>query len=166
MTSRISAALSNKSNMRAFAFLSLLCCMTIFWLGDEINLAHSSISPHESQPRSLSLFGSGSDADIAAQMAQAPQPEFDINAVVDNGPGVGQTPNEEYSYVPWNGIDQAEWCQAPVEDVLPYEDCKWDSFVFEFGVHGGLTNALHFILKGEHITLLYYVVEVVVLIVI
>ena len=54
-----------------------------------------------------------------------------------------------YSYVEWHGIDHAEWCQAPIDPPLPYEDCAWGSFVFQFGVHGGLTNALHFILKGK-----------------
>ena len=56
----------------------------------------------------------------------------------------------QYSQVPWDGIENAEWCRAPVEPRLPYDDCQWDSFVFEFGVHGGLTNALHFVLKGTY----------------
>ena len=57
----------------------------------------------------------------------------------------------QYSQVPWDGIENAEWCRAPVEPRLPYDDCQWDSFVFEFGVHGGLTNALHFVLKGTYV---------------
>ena len=52
------------------------------------------------------------------------------------------------STVPWSGIQNAEWCQASTEPRLPYEDCEWDTWIFKFGVHGGLTNALHFILKG------------------
>ncbi len=50
------------------------------------------------------------------------------------------SPYKKTSNVPWNGIENAEWCQAPVEDPLPYENCRWDSFVFQFGVHGGLTK--------------------------
>jgi len=49
---------------------------------------------------------------------------------------------------PWAGIQSAQWCLAPEDPPLPYDDCKFDSFVFRFGVHGGLTNALHFLMKG------------------
>lgn len=60
----------------------------------------------------------------------------------------GYTASGIRSNVPWSGIEKAEWCQAPSEPPLAYEDCQWDTWVFKFGVHGGLTNALHFILKG------------------
>ena len=60
-----------------------------------------------------------------------------------------RTATSTTSDVPWNGIKEAEWCMDPKDPPLPYDDCKWNSFLFEFGVHGGLTNALHFILKGE-----------------
>lgn len=46
------------------------------------------------------------------------------------------------------GIENAEWCKPPTEDPLPYEECKFKDSIFRIGVHGGLTNALHFILKG------------------
>jgi len=55
---------------------------------------------------------------------------------------------EEKSNVPWEGIENAQWCQAPTEEPLPYYNCEWYSFVFRIPVYGGLTNALHFIMKG------------------
>ena len=50
--------------------------------------------------------------------------------------------------MPAQDILQSEWCKAPSEPPLPYDKCRWDSMVMRFGVYGGLTNALHFILKG------------------
>lgn len=57
-------------------------------------------------------------------------------------------PFEQKSNVPWNGIENAEWCQAPTAPPLPFDECKWRSFAFRFPADGGLTNALHFIMKG------------------
>mmetsp|Transcript_26394 Transcript_26394/g.39025 ORF Transcript_26394/g.39025 Transcript_26394/m.39025 type:complete len:417 (+) Transcript_26394:75-1325(+) len=54
----------------------------------------------------------------------------------------------EQSNVPWSGIENAEWCQSPTEPPLPYGNCEYDSWVFRIPVYGGLTNALHFIMKG------------------
>ena len=51
-------------------------------------------------------------------------------------------------FEPAQDILQSEWCSAPTEPPIPYDKCRWDSMVMRFGVYGGLTNALHFILKG------------------
>ena len=51
-------------------------------------------------------------------------------------------------FEPAQDILQSEWCTAPTEPPIPYDRCRWDSMVMRFGVYGGLTNALHFILKG------------------
>lgn len=53
--------------------------------------------------------------------------------------------NSRYTF---SGIQNAEWCKPPTEDPLPYDQCKFTDSIFRIGVHGGLTNALHFILKG------------------
>ena len=53
--------------------------------------------------------------------------------------------NSKYFFT---GIENAEWCNPPTEEPLPYEQCKFTDSIFRIGVHGGLTNALHFILKG------------------
>ena len=53
--------------------------------------------------------------------------------------------------VPFDGILTSEWCLEPSEPPIPYDRCRYDdkySILFRFGVYGGLTNALHFILKG------------------
>ena len=63
------------------------------------------------------------------------------------------SPYKKTSNVPWDRVENAEWCQAQFEDPLPYyENCRWDSFVFQFGVHGGLTNALYLFprVSSEH----------------
>ena len=51
----------------------------------------------------------------------------------------------------FDGISTSEWCLEPSEPPIPYDRCRYDdkySILFQFGVYGGLTNALHFILKG------------------
>ena len=64
---------------------------------------------------------------------------------------------------PFNGIENSEWCKEPAEPPIPYDDCQFNAIMFRFGVYGGLTNALHFILKGaiwamqEHIC--FYITE-------
>lgn len=56
--------------------------------------------------------------------------------------------NEGEGDVPFDGIMKSEWCLAPAYEPLPFEDCKFTDFMFRFPANGGLTNALHFILKG------------------
>eukprot|EP00551_Chaetoceros_affinis_P014545 CAMPEP_0203703576 /NCGR_PEP_ID=MMETSP0091-20130426/43669_1 /ASSEMBLY_ACC=CAM_ASM_001089 /TAXON_ID=426623 /ORGANISM="Chaetoceros affinis, Strain CCMP159" /LENGTH=389 /DNA_ID=CAMNT_0050578279 /DNA_START=333 /DNA_END=1502 /DNA_ORIENTATION=- len=48
----------------------------------------------------------------------------------------------------FDGIENCEWCKASEYPPLPYDKCKHKDFLFRFGVYGGLTNALHFLLKG------------------
>ena len=48
----------------------------------------------------------------------------------------------------FSGIENAEWCKPPTEEPLTYDECRFKDSIFRIGVHGGLTNALHFILKG------------------
>lgn len=89
-------------------------------------------------------------------------PQFDVNQLmapeqitIDKRHRNQSIDQKDYD-VPWSGIENAEWCKPPAEPQLPYEDCQWDSFVLEFGVHGGLTNALHFILKGMFLLMSLY----------
>ena len=42
----------------------------------------------------------------------------------------------------------SEFCRPPLEDPLPYEKCSNRTLVYRYGVYGGMTNALNFILKG------------------
>lgn len=42
----------------------------------------------------------------------------------------------------------AEWCLPPNSPPLQYDDCPNKSKLYKYGVYGGLTNALGFILKG------------------
>lgn len=60
---------------------------------------------------------------------------------------LGTTPRES-SHVVFTGIETAEWCKEPEFPKIDYKKCKHQDFLFRFGVYGGLTNALHFILKG------------------
>ena len=48
----------------------------------------------------------------------------------------------------FTGIRNSEWCLPPVEEPLPFDKCRHSDTIFRIGVHGGLTNAIHFILKG------------------
>jgi len=48
----------------------------------------------------------------------------------------------------YDGIENSEWCMAPTVDPLPYEQCKFDNFVFRLAFNGGLTNAFGYVLKG------------------
>ena len=42
----------------------------------------------------------------------------------------------------------AEWCKPHPAPLLPYDDCENREVVYKFGVWGGLTNALGFLMKG------------------
>lgn len=72
----------------------------------------------------------------------------EAGAINDAINGINDSIQEERKNVPFNGIENAEWCQAPKLPSLPYEDCEYDDFVFRFGVRGGLTNVFNFLLKG------------------
>jgi len=70
------------------------------------------------------------------------------SSIVGSPPDQGHMDYNETGKVEFNGIKKAEWCIEPQYPPLPFEDCKFKEFLFRYPMNGGLTNALHFALKG------------------
>ncbi|KAL7529880.1 hypothetical protein ACHAXR_003205, partial [Thalassiosira sp. AJA248-18] len=56
------------------------------------------------------------------------------------------------SDVPWNGIQNAQWCRPPEEDAHPsppidYNQCEDDGQLIDMDINGGMTSQLNKILK-------------------
>ncbi len=91
------------------------------------------------------------EEEMSAPAPAQEDPHFDpqYSADVSRNLEVYYKGYKERSSVPWDGIENAQWCKATNLEPLPYDGCRWNSFMFRFPVRGGLTNALHFIMKGE-----------------
>ena len=87
------------------------------------------------------------DSKVTSEKLEAPQKMLEENAMAHPAESVEQLDNVTL-FEPAQDILQSEWCTAPAEPPIPYDSCRWDSIVMKFGVYGGLTNALGFILKG------------------
>ena len=96
------------------------------------------------KPRDFTLMFGGIGSLLLLTTLQNQDIQFDQNTSSLKKPVTNQ-----FSHNPFGGIETSEWCVEPAEPPIPYDRCKFDSIMFRFGVYGGLTNALHFILKGS-----------------
>ena len=148
--------------------LVAFCCI-VSWFGTSSILT---VTPYGNQPHAqqdilpqfdidslVSHEEHNSNADLGEQVfdqRRRYQSLLLADNLADNTLPDYTSPTTVMSTVPWSGVENAEWCQAPSEPPLNYEECKWKTWVFKFGVHGGLTNALHFILKGAYYLFLFF----------
>ena len=118
-----------RKGLRLLWSIAVLCVFFVTWLN---SLSHVNVHNLNEDISFLPVLGDPDDV---------------VNRKLQHGEEQSFAEIEQ-SDVPWSGIENAEWCQSPAEPPLPYGNCEYDSWVFRIPVYGGLTNALHFIMKG------------------
>uniref|UniRef100_A0A7S4JJJ0 Uncharacterized protein n=1 Tax=Odontella aurita TaxID=265563 RepID=A0A7S4JJJ0_9STRA len=94
--------------------------------------------------------GSGGDRPGASETALRA-----TSVVMDDAGGQSSPPGPDVASAPGplvvpggDFFAGAEWCQPPKSPPLNYDACKDHTFVYKYGVWGGMTNALNFLLRG------------------
>eukprot|EP00956_Cyclotella_meneghiniana_P042356 scaffold248428_cov54-Cyclotella_meneghiniana.AAC.1 len=101
------------------------------------------------KPRDFTLLFGGIGSLLLLLLTTLQPQDIQFNQKASNTSSLKKPATNEVSDNPFGGIETSEWCVEPAEPPIPYDRCKFDSIMFRFGVYGGLTNALHFILKGS-----------------
>lgn len=125
----------HRKGLRVLLSFTGLCLFFVTWMNSISNNVGTGVQPKNILNEDFTF------------LPHSGEPNDGVNRKLQHGQEQSFEEVEESS-VQWSGITNAEWCQSPTEPPLPYGNCEYDSWVFRIPVYGGLTNALHFIMKG------------------